>query len=188
MHETSILKEIRERRASRGISDKKIPRDILNNLLKAASLAPSCFNKQPWRFIVADKPEVLDEIHKALSENNYWAKKSPSIIILLSGTDLDCSMSDHRNYALFDTGLSAMSLILQAEKEGIIAHPIAGFNSEIIRECFHIPDNYTIISLIALGYKGDSSQLNEAHKKIETSPRDRKPIDEITSFNKWRCC
>ena len=188
MHETSILKEIRERRAFRGLSGRSVPRDILNNILKAAALAPSCFNKQPWRYIIVDKAEILTEIHRSLPENNKWAETAPSIIITLTGTDLDCSLPDHRDYALFDTGLSVMNLMLQAQKEGLIAHPMAGFDSEKIRNSFHIPDNYTIIALVALGYPGSDSILNEKQKEMESLPRVRKPIDEIASFNKWRCC
>lgn len=188
MHETSILKEIRERKALRGLSSKNIERDILNNILKAASLAPSCFNKQPWRYIIVDKSETLSEVHKSLPENNSWAKTAPAIIITLTGTELDCTLPDHRDYALFDTGLSVMNLMLQAQKEGIIAHPMAGFNSKEIRNFFHIPENYTIIALVALAYPGNDSVLNDKQKEMENSMRNRKPIDEIASFNKWRCC
>ena len=188
MHEAQILKEIRERRAYRGLSRKPVPREALNNILKAASLAPSCFNKQPWKYIIADNPDVLEEIHKALPENNNWAKKAPSIIISLTGIELDCSLPDNRDYALFDTGLSVMNLMLQAEKEGITAHPMAGFDSAKIRQHFHIPENYIIIALIALGYPGETEELTEKQKEMESAPRSRKPIDEIASFNKWRCC
>ncbi len=188
MHETEILKEIRERRAYRALGEEHIPREALNNILKAASLAPSCFNKQPWKYIVIDKQEILEEIHKALPENNSWAKKAPAMIISLTGIDLDCSLPDNRNYALFDTGLSVMNLMLQAQKEGIVAHPMAGYDSSMIREKFHIPDNYIIIALVALGFRGDDSKLTAKQKEIEISPRTRKPIDEIASFNKWRCC
>ena len=188
MHEEEILKEIRDRRAYRALSSEPVPRETLNNILKAASLAPSCFNKQPWKYIIADKPDVLEEIHKALPENNSWAKKAPAIILSLTGIELDCSLPDNRDYALFDTGLSVMNLMLQAQKEGIIAHPMAGFNSSEIRKHFHIPENYIIIALVVLGYPGDTDELSDKQKEMEQSPRIRKPIDEIASFNKWRCC
>lgn len=188
MHESQILKEIKERRAYRSLSSNPINRETLNNILKASSLAPSCFNKQPWKYIIADKEDVLKEIHQALPENNKWAEKAPAVIIALTGIELDCSLPDKRDYALFDTGLSVMNLMLQAQKEGIIAHPMAGFDSLKIREHFHIPDNYIIIALIALGFPGSDSELNDKQKEMESSQRIRKPIDEIASFNKWRCC
>ena len=188
MHEAEILKEIRERRSLTGLSSSPVPREILNNLLKAASLAPSCFNNQPWKYIIADQSDVLEEIHKALPSNNKWAEKAPAVVIAIAGINLDLSLSDHRDYSLFDTGLSVMNLILQAQKEGIIAHPMAGFNSEKIREHFHIPEKYIIISVIALGYPGKKDEITEEDKTHDSSERSRKPIDEIASFNKWRCC
>ncbi len=104
MHESQILKEIKERRAYRSLSSNPINRETLNNILKASSLAPSCFNKQPWKYIIADKEDVLKEIHQALPENNKWAEKAPAVIIALTGIELDCSLPDKRDYALLIQG------------------------------------------------------------------------------------
>ena len=56
-----VLKEIAERYCSRSFSDKKVPDEVLKDILEAARLAPSWVNTQPWHFIV-----VKDKRNKAM--------------------------------------------------------------------------------------------------------------------------
>ncbi|WP_028973745.1 nitroreductase family protein [Spirochaeta cellobiosiphila] len=180
-----ILTEIQERRALRALSEKEIPNETLTNILKAATLAPSCANNQPWRFLVLNTPENLNIVRQHLSGGNYWAKKSPAVIAVITREDLDAKLEGNRNYAFFDTGMACMNLQLQAQKEGLISHPIAGFKAVDLRKDLGISDSYTLLTLIILGYPGDDSELNEKHLSIEHNERVRKPLEEVIFFNKW---
>lgn len=42
----------------------RVPREELELLIKAAHLAPSCMNNQPWRFVVVDEEELLKRYTK----------------------------------------------------------------------------------------------------------------------------
>lgn len=53
------------RRSVRHFSDEPVPRVLLENALAAAASAPSGANKQPWRFVVVEDPEVKARIRKA---------------------------------------------------------------------------------------------------------------------------
>jgi nitroreductase len=186
MNQCNLLKEIYERRSLRALKEDKIPREEINTLVKAATLAPSCFNKQPWRFIAADEKIVLNQVFQSLTDANYWVKKCPAIIAVMTEISLGCSLSDRRDYALFDTGLAVMNMMLQAESMGIVAHPLAGFDPLKIKAFFKVPDAYIVIALVALGYRGGNIEtLNGKHKEAETSARSRKPIDEILFYNRW---
>ena len=48
----NILHEIEDRRARRGLSEEPVDERIAAELAYSATLAPSCFNNQPWRLIV----------------------------------------------------------------------------------------------------------------------------------------
>jgi len=181
-----LLEPIEKRRAYRALSEKKIPGDVVQRILKAATFAPSCFNKQPWRFVAAESEEALQKIKTALPDGNYWVKKSPLIIMALTKNDLDCRLSDNRNYAFFDVGLAVENLILQAVSEGLIAHPIAGYNPVKIKEAFQIPDEYILLNLVIAGYPGDDSHLSEEYREKERSPRERKPMEEVVTLNEWK--
>lgn len=182
---TEILKPIQSRRARRALSDRPIDRETAVTLLQAAHLAPSCFNSQPWRLIAVDDPDTLAAIKEAMPGANYWTEPSPLIVAVASRRDLDCTLSDGRDYFLFDCGLASGNLIIQATQMGLIAHPIAGYKPAAVKEILSIPADYTLIALIIVGHPSENlSGLSEKHREIELGPRDRVPLDEIVSWNR----
>ncbi len=181
---TQVLESITARRARRAITNHPIGRDVLETLLTAALLAPSCANNQPWRFVVVDEDPTLAQVKEHLSGGNYWAKISPSIIAVASKADLDCQIPDGRNYHMFGCGMASMNLMLQATEMGLIAHPIAGFKQEPIKEVLNIPRDYTLITLIILGNPAsDHAALSEKHQADELEPRVRKPLMDVVAWN-----
>lgn len=112
-------------------------------------------------------------------------KKAPAIIVLATKAELDARLSDRREYALFGCGLAAENLMLQAFKEGAIGHAIAGFDPLAVKAKLGIPEDYVVITLIALGYPGDENHLSEKHLELEHSPRQRKPESEVIAWNAW---
>jgi len=182
---TELLHEIAIRRAKRAISEEKVPEDTIQRIMTAATYAPSCFNNQPWRFVVVNEEETLEKARTALPDANYWAKKAPLLILVVTKADLDCQLKDGREYALFDVGLATENLMLQAVKEGLIAHPIAGFKPVKLKEEFGIPEEHTLITVVVIGFPGDESHLNEKHLESEHSERDRKPESEVIMYNTW---
>ena len=181
-----LIQEIEVRRAKRALSEKKIPPEVVGRIMTAATYAPSCFNHQSWRFLVVLEEEGLMKIHKALPDANYWVKKAPMVVVVATKPELDCRLSDRRDYALFDCGLATENLVLQSVKEGLYAHPIAGFNPIKVKESFSIPENFIVITLVAVGYPGDDTFLNEKHKQLEHDPRIRNPESEVICFNAWQ--
>ena len=60
-----FLKMISSRRTVRDFSDKDVPMSIIENIIKAASSAPSGANKQPWHFVVVRDPVLKKKIRLA---------------------------------------------------------------------------------------------------------------------------
>jgi len=77
----NYYKKISKRRSVRDFSDKEIPREVIESILKAAGSAPSGANKQPWTFCVISNTELKSEIRK-LAEieeyENYHGRMSDS--------------------------------------------------------------------------------------------------------------
>jgi len=181
-----ILESITTRRARRAITNQPIDRGRLGILLEAAHLAPSCANNQPWRFVVIDEQPTLAQVKDHLSGGNYWASESPCIVAVASRGDLDCQIPDGRDYHLFGCGMSSMNFMLQATELGLIAHPIAGFKQAPIKDILNIPSDFTLITLIILGYPSkDASLLSEKHRLEEASERSRVPLDNVAAWNRF---
>ncbi|MEW5825304.1 MAG: nitroreductase family protein [Candidatus Bipolaricaulota bacterium] len=181
----NLLPAIEARRARRALSTEPIAREVVETLLAAAHLAPSCANRQPWRFVVADASPALEEVKASLSAGNYWAQVAPAIIAVASRRDLDCVIPDGREYYLFGCGLAVAQLMIQATEMGLVAHPIAGYRAAEARAALAIPDDYTLITLVVLGWPGDASKLSDKHRAEEAAPRDRRPLPDVIAWNRF---
>lgn len=182
---TNLVPEIVARTSKRALSDRKIPAETINRVMTAATLAPSCFNNQSWRFMVVTEAGALKKIHDSLTPANYWVKSAPAVVLVATRVEFGCRSSDHRDYALFDCGLAAENLMLQGVKEGLYVHPIAGFDPLKVKAAFGIPEDYIVITLVIMGYPGDEASLNEKHRELENGPRQRKPETEVICYNAW---
>ena len=187
MNSGKILEEISGRRSFRAMSTREIDRKALDRIIKAAGLAPSCFNKQPWRYILVQSESGREKIHQGLKENNSWAKKAPAYIMVVTAEHLDCEIPDGRHYAEFDTGMSVFSLLIQAWSEGIIAHPIAGYSQNVIKQAFDIPDEMKLLTVLILGYKDSGAESGLTPKQLESErgPRVRNPSADWFCEEKW---
>lgn len=183
---TEILPEVLSRRARRALSYRPIDDAVVARLLEAATLAPSCSNNQPWRLVAVSDAQQLEKLKAALSSGNAWALRSPCIVAAVTSPDLDCRLSDRRDYALFDLGLAVQNLILQGTREGLTAHPIAGFTPEVVKETLGIPAEQIVVTLVILGHPGDEAALSEKQRADEHAERKRKPIDEVAMRDRWR--
>ena len=172
--------EVLERRRSRraydqiGISD-----GMVRELLHAAELAASCNNSQPWRFVMVRDPQQLEKVFGTLTRGNYWMKKASMVVAVFTEPGSDCDVQGVR-YEMFDTGMATAHMLLKATEMGLLAHPIAGFNKEEVKKVLDIPEGLIIITLIGIGRKNDDlGFLGEKHREQETSPRERRPLEEI---------
>lgn len=178
--EFSKIKDMRE--SKRAFKPDPVSREKIYKILDAARWSPSAANMQPTRFLVLDTKESIEKIKPGLAEGNYWALRAPVIIVVFSKPELDYQ-GEKIKYYTFDSGQAVMSLIYAAVDNGLMAHPMAGFNGEKIKEIFRISADMDVIVVIALGYKGDIDELDEATRKKDLKERIRKPMEEIIFYN-----
>ena len=57
-----FLDVMQQRRSVRFFSDKPVAREVIETIIAAAGTAPSGANKQPWRFVAVQDPEIKREI------------------------------------------------------------------------------------------------------------------------------
>jgi nitroreductase len=183
-----VTNALQTRRAYRSLVPVEITNDLVDDLATAASLGPSCFNKQPWRFVFVHGKQMLEKIHAALSKGNEWAYDASMIIAVISKKDLDCVMKDGREYWLFDTGMAVMSLILKATELNLVAHPIAGYDPAKIKEILDIPNDMTVVTLINVGRHSQeiSPRLSPDQAKTEQQRPSRLPLKEFAFQNKYQ--
>ncbi len=169
----------------RALSGEKLTPEELLPLFEAARWAPSSYNNQPWRFIVAerDTPE-WETLFALLGEfNQQWCKNAGALAVVISGNNFAYNGKPARTHS-FDTGSAWMSLALQANHLGLIAHGMEGFDYDRAKRDLQIPDEYTVEAMVAVGKPGEKSDLSEDLQKME-QPSDRKPLGEMIFKGKF---
>jgi iodotyrosine deiodinase len=68
---SDFFNHMNTRRTVRDISDQPVDRAVIENLIKAASTAPSGAHKQPWSFCAVSDPEVKKKIRQAAEKEEY---------------------------------------------------------------------------------------------------------------------
>ena len=175
------------RRAYRSLEQTDISVDLIGDLARHAGLAPSCFNKQPWRYVFVFQPEQLEKMFDALSSGNKWARKASMIIAVFSHQKKDCIVKE-REYFLFDTGMATAFLILRATELGLVAHPISGFDEGKTKKLLNIPCDMRVITLVIVGKKSDrvGELLSEQQVETEKKRPRRMNLSEFSFLNEYR--
>jgi nitroreductase len=90
-------------------------------------------------------------------------------------------------WAQHDTGLATENLLLEVTELGLAAHPMAGYDADLARKEFGIPEGFTPIAMIAIGYpyRGKLEHLDEKLRAKELASRGRKAISEIAFDGMW---
>ncbi len=71
--------DIRRRRSVREFSDRPVPREVIEECLRAAGTAPNGANLQPWHFTVVSDPAIKQQIRAAAEEEEreFYASRAP---------------------------------------------------------------------------------------------------------------
>ncbi|MFQ6103450.1 MAG: nitroreductase family protein [Candidatus Glassbacteria bacterium] len=86
-----------------------------------------------------------------------------------------------------DTGMASAFLILRATELGFVAHPIAGFDEEKVKEALEIPDEMTVITLLIVGKRSEEPNPILSKKQIESERKrpSRHPLRKIMFMNRY---
>ena len=178
---------LQKRWSPRAFSGKTVSAEALGSLFEAARWAASCYNEQPWRYIVARKEdtEEYDRLMSCLVEGNQaWAMQAP--VLMLAVTKKTFTFNDKPNaHARHDLGLATAGMMLQAAALDLYMHAMGGILPERAAELYRVPDDFQVATGIALGYLGDPDSLAEPMKTTELEARVRKPLEEIVFASSW---
>jgi len=158
MNETT--KNIKERRSVRKYKDKEIPKEILEELIDCARLAPSARNDQPWEFIVVTEKETLQKLGQVATTGPFIGDAVACIIV--------CGKE---NGHLVEDGCAATeNIMIAAHSLGLGTCWVAGVNRDYnddAKKILGIPDDSEMVSFIPIGYPdeelvmGTKRSLNE---------------------------
>ena len=176
-----LLSEIAERWSPRAYdATYEISHNDLVAVLEAGRWAPSANNLQPWRFSVVTRGEELHTqiIAEALAGFNAAWVPNASKIIFISVPELTQDGNPY-SIAMFDAGLAAQNMMLQAEALGLASHPISGYNHGVVSKLLGLEEGRNSVAAIVLGKATDPAGLPAPAQEREVAPRTRLSLEEI---------
>jgi nitroreductase len=169
----------------RAFAGRAVEADKLRALLEAARWAPSSANGQPWHFLLGVQGSPTHErLAGVLRESNRtWAARAPVLLLAVArSTTLSGQPSAH---AFYDVGLAVANLTVQATALDLYVHQMAGFFPDRARAEFAIPEEYSPVTVLAIGYLGDPEQLDAQQQERERAPRQRRLLAEFVFEGSW---
>jgi nitroreductase len=190
-----VYKAITERRTIRCFKQDKIPKRVLEKLINAARLAPSGANLQPLEYIIVNDENKLNEVFENVKWAGYIAPKgnpkegerpTAYIIVLVD-------KNNNTTTASYDVGAAVENILLTAWEEGIGSCWMGSINRDNLRKIFNVPNDFTIDSVIALGYKGESPVVEEYKGSVKYWKDDnnvlhvpKRNLKDILYWNKFQ--
>jgi nitroreductase len=178
---------IQHRWSPRAFADRNVAPATLLSLLEAARWAPSCFNEQPWRYLVAtrDNAQEFEHMVSCLVEpNQLWAKHVPVLMLSVAKLNFEHSGQPNR-HAFHDVGAASAYLTIQATSMGLFVHQMAGIHVDRAKETYEIPEGFEAVAGIALGYLGEPSTLPDSLRERETMPSTRQALEAMVFTGHW---
>lgn len=200
MEEKSIGAVMESRRSIRKYTDQKITHDQIEAMVKAASLAPSAKNRQPWKYLVYEgkaKEELLTAMERGLEKEKKDHSLLPGSAFALPGAFHTLSImreapvtiivmdpdgrfpykpvnSDQRLTEICDSlsiGASIQNMLLKATELGLGTLWIANTCFAYNDMVEVIPCKGQLIGAVAVGYAAE-----------DPAPRPRKKMEEIIEY------
>ncbi|HHY04569.1 MAG TPA: nitroreductase family protein [Thermoanaerobacterales bacterium] len=163
-----VVKLLKERRSIREYIKKPISREILEDIIDCGRLAPSARNIQPWLFVVVTEQEGKQQLANLATHGKFIADAAACVAVF-------CERD--QQYFLEDGSAATQNIIIAAKSYGIDSCWVAGNGKEYaedVREFLNVPENYTLISLISLGYSD------------KTAERSKKQLSEVLKWEKYK--
>jgi len=185
-----ILDVIRYRWSPRAFDPARtVARDDLARLFEAARWAPSSFNEQPWRFVVAERSRssaafgaLLETLEPA---NRSWAQHAPILVLVTVSLMLSRTGSINQN-AWYDAGQAVGYLTLQATSLDIAIRQMEGFDRGRAAIVCDVPGSFQPGVIMAIGYAGEPELLQTERDRLsERRPRSRQPLSDFVFQDRW---
>ena len=168
-----VVQTIKSRKSVRSFLDKPVESEKLVNVLEAARLAPSFFNRQEWRFVIVQDVETKKRLVDYAKSPSFIAE-APVVIVACAKPDKTVT-SDSQPYYIIDVTIALDHITLAAIEYGLGSCWSSLFDEKKVKEILGIPEDIRVIALMPLGYPTDPS----------LSEKRRLPLAQLIKFEKW---
>lgn len=179
------------RRSLRYFSDRPVPKEIIENIIKTASTAPSGAHKQPWTFCVVGDPAIKAKIREAAEaeeRESYGGRMSEEwlrdlaplgtdwqkpfletapwlIVIFKKAYELEDGEKRKCYYVSESVGIAAGFLLAAIHNAGLVSLTHTPSPMNFLQKILERPDNERPFLLVPVGYPADGATVPDLRRK-----------------------
>ena len=171
---------ILKRQSDRKYAPGKVSTEDIMKCIEAARMSPSACNAQPWKFVVVDDREKLNEMADAaegMGMNKFTHGVPVMVAVVLEKMNFSAkvgSLVKNKDYCMLDLGMAVEHFCLQAADLGLGTCIMGWFDEKKIASLLGVPRGKRIPLIIALG-----------HPEGPTRKKIRKPLEDMSSWNSY---
>lgn len=197
----SITEAIESRHSIRRYEDEPVPDDHVQEILRLASLAPSAWNLQPWRFHVVTDPVLKQQLQEA-AYGQQQVGAAPVVVLVVSDMEdtlerlaeilpetmpeerkqrevetlrrdfADRSVEERGLWGLTQANIALGFLLLAARGMGYATVPMLGFDPNRVRVLLGLAPHVQVAAMVPIGLAGE-----------EGYPHHRHPLERIVTYH-----
>jgi len=175
-----IKEAIIQRRSVRKYEDREVSEETVQELLEAVRWAQSWANTQCWEVVVVRDPDIKERLSQAVLKGNPGQKAvtaAPVVLVLCarlkrSGYYKEAVTTKFGDWFMFDLGIAAQNVCLQAHGLGLGTVVLGLFDQNQTAEILGVPEGYEAVTMIPVGYPA----------KTPSAPK-RREIEEFTHYD-----
>lgn len=189
----SFYEWLDKRRSVRDFSDKKVPKEVIENIIKSASTAPSGAHKQPWTFCAISNPQVKSQIRKEAEieeKESYESRMSERwkkdlaplgtdmnkpfleiapwlIVVFKKAYEVDSNGEKHTNYYVNESvGIACGMLISAIHNAGLVTLTHTPSPMKFLTKILDRPSNERPFLLLPMGYPKVPAYVPDIKRKV----------------------
>lgn len=189
-----------QRRSVRDFSDRSVPLEVLENIIRTASTAPSGAHKQPWTFCLISNNQLKSRMRELAEEEEKksykgrmskqwikdleplgtnWEKEfidiAPWIIVVMKKVyDIDENGEKRNNYYVNESvGLASGFLLAAIHNVGLVSLTHTPSPMSFLAKALERPENERPFLLIPVGFPKENAEVPDLS---------RKPLEDVVVY------
>lgn len=164
------LEMIKGRRSVRKFTNKKVDRDVINEVVTTTTYSPSWMNAQITRFYVIDDADKKAEFAKIAFGDMEWnintVSNAAGVIVMSyvkgkSGYDPkgNIATSKGETWGMYDAGIAGQTLSLALHEKGLGSVTLGVFDDAKAGKFIDLSENEIVAAIIPYGYADGESKM-----------------------------
>ena len=163
----------KQRYSCRKLSDRKVDRKLLDQLIESAIAAPTAVNRQPFHIWLMESPEAKEKI-RSVTKFTFGAEHF--LVVGYREADAWVRKYDDHNFAAVDASIVATHIMMEIESLGLATTWVGHFDAPALHASCPEMEGYELIAIFPVGYADESPEAQPSARHFE-----RKPVSELVS-------